>query len=251
MTPSPSTASLSSLVTALSEADSTARESRLLFSPKSARTNGTGATGSTEPPGEATRSLLESVQGREELLAHSDDVREEDGQRFEAPHSAAGARSRASDETDWTQLSEVRASRALAYEHARVQLPAPEPEERLFAPTSVAESTSHAEQPLVPRLLTGVVTQPVHIKLESDDGLPLDDASPHSSPASSPSRHASPATHGALTDSQEDALLAQTVTRSQSDFSHWLEETLRLARGDGSSTVRLSPLTLPSELLAD
>jgi hypothetical protein len=40
-----------------------------------------------------------------------------------------------------------------------------------------------------------------------------------------------------LTDSQEDVLLAQSVTKSQSDFSHWLEETLRLAKGDGTSTV--------------
>lgn len=45
-----------------------------------------------------------------------------------------------------------------------------------------------------------------------------------------------------VTASQEREGLERSVTRSQSDFTRWLEDTMRLARGDGSSVVRFSSL---------
>ncbi|GAA5922734.1 hypothetical protein JCM3775_006115 [Rhodotorula graminis] len=248
---SPSTAtesdSISSLVTALSHADDTARESALLFSPKSARTTGTGATGSTEPPGEATRSLVGSVEARSGApsLDEAYSVRGDDDERAseeEAPHSEdeSVARSRAaSGDTDWTHLSELRRSLEQATsERERAHLAAPEPEQPLLA-----ASSNEPASVLGPALKLDVEDHDdlaSHVKLESDDGHFPSASAPALSPSSTPSppssRHATP-TNGALTDSQEDALLAQSVTRSQSDFSHWLEETMRLARGDGSSTI--------------
>ncbi|GAA5839488.1 hypothetical protein JCM9279_005958 [Rhodotorula babjevae] len=249
MSPSTTTESdsISSLVTALSHADDTARESALLFSPKSARTAGTGATGSTEPPGEATRSLIDSVEARSKAPslgeACSADERALEAHDSEAPHSDAksDAPSRAaSADTDWTQLSELRRSfDKAASEDRRAHLPTPEPEEPLVAAASSLAGSSNAPAGLEPALDLDHLA--AHVKLESDDGHFPSASTPALSPPSSPSsppasRHATP-TNGALTDSQEDALLEQSVTRSQSDFSHWLEETMRLARGDGSSTI--------------
>jgi hypothetical protein len=48
-----------------------------------------------------------------------------------------------------------------------------------------------------------------------------------------------------LNDQQEQVGLDQPITRSQSDFSRWLQETMIHARGDGTSTVHfyiLSPI---------
>ncbi|GAA5917382.1 hypothetical protein JCM8208_003893 [Rhodotorula glutinis] len=238
MSPSTTTESdsISSLVTALSHADDTARQSALLFSPKSTRTNGTGATGSTEPPGEATRSLVGSVEARNGApsLGEVCSVQGGGAALEEVPHSGeSDAPSRAaSGDTDWTQLSELRKSL-----EARAHLPTPEPDEPLVV---VAASSPEPEPAASLEPALDLDDLASHVKLESDDGhLPSSSApalSPPSSPSAPSSRHATP-TNGALTDSQEDALLAQSVTRSQSDFSHWLEETMRLARGDGSSTI--------------
>lgn len=261
MAPSTTTESdsISSLVTALSHADDTARQSALLFSPKSARTNGTGATGSTEPPGAATRSLVGSVEARsgapplgEACSAQGDDECALEAHE-DAPHSSdkSVARSRAaSADTDWTQLSELRKSlEKVAGDDERAHLPTPEPEEPLIT------AGSNEPASLGPALdVDGEDHRDLatHVKLESDDGhfpsASAIDLSPSSSPSPPSSRHATP-TNGALTDSQEDALLEQSVTRSQSDFSHWLEETMRLARGDGSSTVRLGSLSSVFALL--
>ncbi|BGP41245.1 hypothetical protein JCM10449v2_005220 [Rhodotorula kratochvilovae] len=244
MTPSPSTASLSSLVTALSEADETAQSARLLFSPKSARTSGTGATGSTEPEGEATRSLVAStdgrgaaeegqgggartnprvgVQGREDLL--------------DALLGSPGGRSRASGETEWTRLSagELSLGAESSVEQMLVHLPTPEPEEPLLPPAPIGS----ADKPALPGEDSHDDAPAIYIKAESDDGLSAQAllARP-ASPSSSSHEHPASPPPDTLTDSQEGALLDQSVTRSQSDFSHWLEETLRLARGDGSSTI--------------
>lgn len=46
-----------------------------------------------------------------------------------------------------------------------------------------------------------------------------------------------------LTNSQEEEGLIKEVTRSQSDFSRWLEETMKLAKGDGTSVVSLTLLS--------
>ncbi|GAA6049344.1 hypothetical protein JCM3770_007299 [Rhodotorula araucariae] len=235
MAHSPSTASLSSLVTALSEADATAQSARLLFSPTSARTSGTGATGSTEPPGAATLSLIASADERDVSDVARTNPRV-DGQGREdlcrALLGSPGSRSHASGETTWTRVSGREALREeTAAAHPQVQLPTPEPEDPVRPPTGVEKVSAPGS----------IDEHPTFIKAESDDGLlahallARPDMPSVSRSYSNPEAESPPP--DTLTDSQEGALLAQSVTRSQSDFSHWLEETLRLARGDGSSTI--------------
>ncbi|BGP25748.1 proteophosphoglycan 5 [Rhodotorula toruloides] len=222
--PTSESESVCSLRSALSEADETAKSARLLFSPASAKTNGTGATGSTEPMGAASRSLVGSVVGREGHNSVSHDV-------FFAPTAdqaattdriAAFARSPAQSEMSWDRLGSG-ASSSPRLGPPFVQLPTPEPEELLDSRTASQAYSAEQEQN------SAVVdaADAVHIKEESDDeALAGCDAPAAVDNAAD-----------RLTDSQEDVLLAQSVTRSQSDFSHWLEETLRLAKGDGTSTI--------------
>lgn len=224
--PSPPSSSLASLVTALSEVDA-ASSAALLFSPHSSR--GTGATGSTEPAGQATRSLVGSVEGRERESAPSakpETARDEVGSVVMSSWDRLSAHEpRAVDRTGCEGSVEKRL----------VHLPTPEPDER--RPAGPAAKLGS------PVRLSGENDDTSSIKAESDDGAAeqalLSPAVNDETPAPLPA-------HDGLTDSQEDALLAQPVTRSQSDFSHWLEETLRHARGDGSSTVRSSRLRLNS-----
>jgi hypothetical protein len=205
-----------------------------LFSPvsKSADTDGTGATGSTEPPGAATRSLLGSVQGREDAAAaagRSLDVLL-DEHDADAPDLLGGSRRDSSDES-WHCVEQAASGGGEQMETTpAVHLPTPEPEER-FRPSSF-QAEAEAEAPDMDRDLHAPDSasnprdgQISKVEFDSDDerqilAAPL-----------------SPLERDGLTDSQEDVLLAQSVTRSQSDFSHWLHETLRLAHGDGTSTV--------------
>ncbi|GAA6006788.1 tetratricopeptide repeat protein [Rhodotorula paludigena] len=215
--PSPPSSSLASLVTALSEADAAA-SAALLFSPHSSR--GTGATGSTEPAGQATRSLVGSVEGREresEPSARAEEARDEVGSVVMSSWDRLSAHEpRAADGTGGEA----------SVQEGLVHLPTPEPDER--RPAGLAAQLAS------PIRLSGDDDDRISIKAESDDGAA------ERALLSSAVNDEDPAPllgHDGLTDSQEDALLAQPVTRSQSDFSHWLEETLRHARGDGSSTI--------------
>ncbi|BGP33305.1 hypothetical protein JCM10296v2_005101 [Rhodotorula toruloides] len=226
--PTSESESVESLRSALSEADETAKSARLLFSPASARTNGTGATGSTEPMGTATRSLAGSIVAREgtDSVLHDVLFASPSNQAAPAHNVVASAHSPAPSDMSWDRLGSG-ASSSPRLGPPFVQLPTPEPEE--FLNSRAASQDSSAEQDQHHSALDAL--DDVCIKEESDDEADQLALSGYDAPA--------PVDTAAdrLTDSQEDVLLAQSVTRSQSDFSHWLEETLRLAKGDGTSTV--------------
>ncbi|GAA5920272.1 hypothetical protein JCM1841_003012 [Sporobolomyces salmonicolor] len=234
MPSTPTSSSIHSLRSALSEAADTDRASRLLFSPESAKTAGTGATGSTESAGEATRSLVQSVAGRGSLSgALLDGATSEPGQMdcsgprntalqglpFSGSTTMHSHRDTGSSEASWDQLSgSPSPPRQRPF---FVQLPTPEPE-RTY---SVIQEV---ERP--------------YIKQEEDDE---DDCLALAFEPTAQEEHRSPA----MTSSQEEDGLERSVTRSQSDFSRWLEETMRLARGDGMSTIE-SDDALSSIILA-
>ncbi|GAA6028758.1 hypothetical protein JCM8097_007381 [Rhodosporidiobolus ruineniae] len=245
--PSPSD-SLASLRTALTSAHSASRLA-LLLSPDrtSTGTAGTGATGSTEEVGAATRSLVLSVNGRDGggTEEWKEVVRSREGSEEPAVKPRlSGASSLSSvstidDDDGWDRaLSLVGSPRMGA---PLLQLPTPDPE---VEPLESADESlppvydHHQEQeaqegPLLTR-----------VKLEDEDeALPF---SP--SPSPSPAQPADPE-QPPLTDSQEASGLDRDVTRSQSDFNRWLEETVRLARGDGGSVIE-SDDALSSILLA-
>ncbi|GAA5991080.1 hypothetical protein JCM10908_006529 [Rhodotorula pacifica] len=220
-----------------------------LFSPgsKSSDTDGTGATGSTEPPGAATRSLLESVLAREDALRARTMV---DGSAdvfgtspLASMHTASEGMS---DDVSWhcvekaasgdggsaANLSDGSSAKQVEVT-TPVYLPTPEPEElyhQASSPRSPASSQSmpadHSPHPSP--------NDANFIKSESDDE---EDNHVLAPPAADQAIPHAPLEPDALTDSQEDVLLASSMTRSQSDFSHWLHETLRLAKGDGTSTI--------------
>ncbi|GAA5862257.1 hypothetical protein JCM1840_001696 [Sporobolomyces johnsonii] len=233
MPATPTSSSIHSLRSALSEAAHTDRSSRLLFSPESAKTTGTGATSSTESAGEATRSLVQSVAGRGSLSGAlldgaTSETGESDctGQRKAVlqglPSSGAfhmhSNRDTGSSAASWDQLSG-----SLSPPRQRplfVQLPTPEPE-------GTCSDVQEVEHP--------------SIKQEEDDE---DDCLALAFEPTAQEHH-SPA----MTSSQEEEGLERSVTRSQSDFSRWLEDTMRLARGDGTSTIE-SDDALSSIILA-
>lgn len=223
--PTSESESVESLRSALSEADETAKSARLLFSPASAKTNGTGATGSTEPMGAATRSLAGSVVAREgtDSVLHDVFFASTSGQAAPINDVDTSVHSPAPSEMSWDRLGSG-ASSSPRLGPPFVQLPTPEPEEFLNSRTASQGSSAEQDQ----RHSTVDAVDDVRIKEESDDEADQVALSGYEAPAPADDR---------LTDSQEDVLLAQSVTRSQSDFSHWLEETLRLAKGDGTSTV--------------
>ncbi|BGP09306.1 hypothetical protein JCM10049v2_005170 [Rhodotorula toruloides] len=223
--PTSESESVESLRSALSEADETAKSARLLFSPASAKTNGTGATGSTEPMGAATRSLAGSVVAREgtDSVLHDVFFASTSGQAAPINDVDTSVHSPAPSEMSWDRLGSG-ASSSPRLGPPFVQLPTPEPEEFLNSRTASQGSSAEQDQ----RHSTVDAVDDVRIKEESDDEADQVALSGYEAPAPADDR---------LTDSQEDVLLAQSVTRSQSDFSHWLEETLRLAKGDGTSTI--------------
>lgn len=212
-----------------------------LFSPdsKSADTDGTGATGSTEPPGAATRSLLESVQAREDAAAAA-------GRCFDVllgddvPPAIPLAGSRRDSDESWHCVEQAASGGGGEQMETTpaVHLPTPEPEER-FRPS--AFRAADVERGLHP---SDSASNPLDGKISKVDFFgSADERQDLAAPSSLLERDA--LEREGLTDSQEDVLLAQSVTRSQSDFSHWLHETLRLAQGDGTSTVsgHCMPLT--------
>ncbi|BGP01060.1 Proteophosphoglycan 5 [Rhodotorula toruloides ATCC 204091] len=228
--PTSESESVESLRSALSEADETAKCARLLFSPASAKTNGTGATGSTEPMGAATRSLAGSVVAREgtDSVLHDVFFASTSGQAAPADDVAPSARSPAASEMSWDRVGSG-ASSSPRLGPPFVQLPTPEPEELLNSCTASQGSSAEQDQ----RDPVAVAADDIRIKEESDDDADQLALSGYEAPTPALVDTAA----DRLTDSQEDVLLAQSVTRSQSDFSHWLEETLRLAKGDGTSTI--------------
>ncbi|GAA5948817.1 hypothetical protein JCM3765_003912 [Sporobolomyces pararoseus] len=187
----------------------TTKDSSLLFSPtttdstkKSAETDGTGCTGSSERTGEATRSLIQSVQGRESL------------ERRKSSQEESGS---------WIELETEKEGRSLELkveeEEDCERMKVEEEEEDLSL------QFPDAYRPLSP--------SPIDVKQEeaeeagNDASFLLHEESqlfdPHSLPR--------------VTNSQEAEGLERSVTRSQSDFTKWLEDTMRLARGDGSSVI--------------
>lgn len=226
--PTSESESVESLRSALSAADETAKSARLLFSPASAKTNGTGATGSTEAVGAATRSLAESVAERDgpESVLHDVFFAPASAQAGPAADVTASVHSAAPSDMSWDRLGSG-ASSSPRLGPPFVQIPTPEPEERLRSRTASQDRSVALKQ-------EESAPDPVdeaRVKVESDDEVDQLALSSYNAPAPIDSAI------DRLTDSQEDVLLAQSVTKSQSDFSHWLEETLRLAKGDGTSTV--------------
>lgn len=198
------------------------------FSPdsKSADTDGTGATGSTEPPGAATRSLLESVQAREDAAAAGRYLNALSDDHDDASRADLLAGSRRDSNESWHCVEQTASGGEQVETTPAGHLPTPEPEERFLrssfqAPVVGSDRGLHASDSASnPR--DGQISK---VEFDSDDDRQI-----LATPTSLLERDG-------LTDSQEDVLLAQSVTRSQSDFSHWLHETLRLAQGDGTSTV--------------
>ncbi|GAA5926812.1 uncharacterized protein JCM15063_000376 [Sporobolomyces koalae] len=202
-TPSPGadTASLSSFLEALSAASSLPTSSKRLFASEqphvdetdlnSAQTRGTGATGTTETEGHATRSIVESVDRRD---------------RQEGSASEAGR-------TSWVNLEEEVSSDSSLADAVQESLRFPEVHE----PQITAPQHSHG---IMVKREESEEEEPICIKLEDPDG----DYPQNTSLLR-------------VTSSQEAEGLDRSVTRSQSDFTKWLEDTMRFARGDGTSVL--------------
>lgn len=192
-------ASLLSSVEALHRADQ-------MLSPAS---NVTGATGSTESSRKATRSLLQSIAGRSESEFSNFENRREgvgSGNGEREGKSVGGKKdegegSNGSGESDGTTNQEL------------------ESEPRFIA-TPPSRKASHNTSWSV------ISEQLVPIKKEED--IKVDQLAEEDDLMSITS----------VTPSQEEEGLTKSVTRSQSDFSKWLEDTMKMARGDGTSVVR-------------
>ncbi|GAA5860947.1 hypothetical protein JCM3774_003197 [Rhodotorula dairenensis] len=213
-------------------------DSKALFSPgsRSADTNGTGATGSTEPAGAATRSLVESVRAREDAADVARSRTEEDGGGLDVFGTPLAGSQTASD-LSWHCVDQSPADERVEDVSVpletvpAVHLPTPEPEDRTRRSYSqLANSTRNSHSAEV-EFRSADVRPRAETRQAGSDGFGDEQAVLAGSQATGPTEQ------DGLTDSQEDVLLAQSVTRSQSDFSHWLHETLRLAKGDGTSTI--------------
>lgn len=170
---------------------------------KSAETNGTGATGSTEREGQATRSLIESVNARQENRESS---RKESESRDERE--------------SWIQVKEEEKEDEEMDERRQLQ-----DEMSLRFPCAHRSST---------------ISSRSRIKQEVDDDQDSFLAHEESRLFQMCDLEHRPDLPHRVTNSQEAEGLERSVTRSQSDFTRWLEDTMRLARGDGSSVVRQS-----------
>ncbi|GAA6059974.1 hypothetical protein JCM10212_001323 [Sporobolomyces blumeae] len=222
---STSSASLASFLEALSEASSLPRSSKHLFSPTqtnegSAETGGTGATGDTEREGDATRSLIRSVTGRGE---------DRDKESRERLTSADGA-SRGSG--SWVELEEREGGDDIvdrgsserdggsATESKTPSLVWPRTEVPLEGNDNASVASEVCEAPLAQN-----EADPSQMSIDrlSRDDVGFDDTDMFPT--------------AVVTNSQEAVGLSTSVTRSQSDFTKWLEDTMRLAKGDGTSTM--------------
>ncbi|BGP17614.1 hypothetical protein JCM10213_001265 [Rhodosporidiobolus nylandii] len=234
-----SSTSIQSLRSALSEAASTDRNARLLFSPDraSADTHGTGASGSTEGAGAATRSLVLSVDG--------------EGEGEEGKSRPRLSDEQALSEGSWDRALSVVGSPQMG--RPFVQLPTPEPEGEADAPSLGLTFSSLPPPPPQysaapsPGKAEGAEEDEVRIKQESDSGSEL---------LASAAEAVEHETEAGLTNSQEDALLDLSVTRSQTQFlNRWVGEQMRLGLigadgGGGGGSVIESDDALSSILLS-
>jgi len=179
-----------------------------LFSPKttistkkSLETDGTGATGSTEEKGQATRSLIASVDARQRASERENSLEDTKGSTNEGG--------------SWIELeNEV---------DGKIELNRKETTEEDERNSNQDVSLQFPEAYRLPRSIS--------IKQEEEEDrydstfLRHEESELFENPR--------------VTNSQEAEGLDRSVTRSQIDFTKWLEDTMRLARGDGSSVVRL------------
>lgn len=168
--------------------------------------NVTGATGSTESSRRATKSLLESIAGRSESEFTNFESRREgiaggkgDFTARVPREKSLGGESRSGNGSSDGTNQELES-------------------EQNFVATPPSRKTSHNSSWSV------ISDQPIRIKSEEE----LEVAQAEDDLMSITS----------VTPSQEEEGLTRSVTRSQSDFSKWLEDTMKMARGDGTSIVR-------------
>ncbi|ORY70651.1 hypothetical protein BCR35DRAFT_354577 [Leucosporidium creatinivorum] len=222
--------SLASLKSALTASD---RASRLLLSPTSIAT---GDTGSTEEPYSATRELAESVAGHSSSAEEQQEFASAQGMRTPlrssrelSPQLGSHAPSKVDflSDSSWSQLGS----------------PSPTPFPLLLrdqrgeeqSPFTSALGLDHCQQ----HLKQEEEDEHIYIKEEalSDDGRDLLGWS-ESPSAEVEAEHDIDEYCLPITSSQRDA--ADHILRSrrsQSDFSRWLEETMKMAKGDGGSVV--------------
>lgn len=242
--------SIASLRSALSTADETAR--LLLLSPDrgSSRTDGTGATGSTEGRGEATRSLVFSVDG--DVGRSLEGILRDAAPSGEDVGTAVGAseqKSRASDvSTVFSDAASTFSSAAGSWDQALSVVGSPRmgrPFVMLPSP-SVTEEDEREEMPVSVQEGEGEVEVLHYVKQESDDGvLPLTAALEGEDVEAEEQE----LNGEGLTNSQENDGLERNVTRSLSDFDAW-RTGVKLAGGEGMSAVRFLPFPplFPREL---
>ncbi|GAA5895764.1 tetratricopeptide repeat protein [Sporobolomyces salmoneus] len=214
-TPPPPTSSASSLtgsfLEALSNSPPSPRQDPSFFSPtttngthetrKTTETDGTGATGSTEVKGQATRSLIESVAGREERSQQQESEHEE----------KQSSKSSGGQGNSWIEVEEG------GEKSVKIEEEEEDEDDSLRFPEAFRLPSS------------ALVIKQEEEEDEEHDGLSL-------------LRHEESQlfdyeAHRRVSNSQEAEGLERSVTRSQSDFTRWLEDTMRLARGDGSSVI--------------
>jgi hypothetical protein len=194
--PDPSS-SIHSLQSALHNAHKT---EALLFSPTSV---GTGATGSTEEPGSATRSLACSVAARSSAREYTSARSNYSTDHEDRLRTPEGSRHRIRPDSDKDIPFKFLPSPSVASDASWSQVSSP------LATRTRKASSGKGE----------IVIKREEGELESDDENDL-------------TQYYLP-----VTKSQEEDGLGRSVTRSQSDFSRWLEDTMANARGDGTSTV--------------
>lgn len=197
----------------LQEAVDAAHLATQVISPSSSK--GTGATGSTEAPGCATASLIGSIATRQATESFSvggvekrSSTRGTSSQAFQSVRSSSRASS--------SRISSgYNATHNLVIGGALLESPSDGASDASWSQISSTPSPQ-----IVPN--DAAVAEET-FKLEEMEEV---------STTSFVEQYLS------VTDSQEEEGLVKSVTRSQSDFSNWLADTMAHARGDGTSTVR-------------
>ena len=204
-------ASLTSFLSTLSASNSVPRSSKSLFSPtqtvESAVTNGTGCTGRTEIEGTATKSLIGSVEGREEQEGGSWIKLEEEEPEEDRLEEFVVTEREYQEELKGFEGDE---QRRFKFPQGEVEEEEKEEQEKV----EIKEEEGLEDE----RNMSFIIRREEDEEEDARERL-------------------------RVTASQEQEGLERSVTRSQSDFTRWLEDTMRLARGDGSSVVRF-PLSL-------
>lgn len=185
------------------------------ISPSSSK--GTGATGSTEAPGCATASLIGTIAARHPTEAlFVGGVEKRASTRGTSSHAFQSVRSSRTSSSKTS--SGYGANRDLVVSGALLE-----------SPSEVASDASWSQISSTP------AAQPAPVDAAVPESTPLEETDEVSTTSFAEQ-------YLSVTDSQEEEGLVKSVTRSQSDFSNWLADTMAHARGDGTSTVRsLSP----------